>query len=116
MKVARMAADELNAIRARLEGQERGGTAVHYTFAGAAGAAYAASIEYAGWCGIWAGLLYATALWFGADFIVLPATGLSRSGAKYGWRVEAVSLAGHLAYGMVLEISRASLIRMIELH
>jgi putative membrane protein len=106
MKAAEMALEELGAIRAGLTGRERGGTVVHYSFAAAAGASYSLLAEYSRADGLAGGLLFSAALWFGADFILLPLSGLSHAAPVYGWRVEALSLLGHLAYGSVLEETR----------
>ncbi len=106
-KVAALVAEELTATRNDLEGREPAGTAVHYSFAVMAGVAYALLVEYSGVSGPGAGAAYAAVLWFGGDFIVLPLAGLSEPAPKYGWRVEALSLAGHLAYGTVLELVRS---------
>ena len=106
MKVAGLALEELTAIHQKLEGRKRGGTIVHYSFAVFAGTAYAVLTEYSPLRGVAAGTIYGAVLWFGADFIVLPLTKLSRPAPAYGWRVEGLSLAGHLAYGTVLEVVR----------
>ena len=103
MKAAALAMEELSAIEDLLEGRRRGGTLVHYSFAAAAGAAYGLLVEYFSLTGIGAGALYCAALWFGADFVLLPLAGFSNSAPAYSWRVEGLALAGHLAYGAVLE-------------
>jgi len=60
-----------------------------------------------------AGGIYGALLWVGADFVVLPLTELSKPAPAYGWRVEALSLAGHLAYGTVLELVRKQIHRAL---
>ncbi len=105
MKVAALASEELAAIRTDLQSGS-GGAPVHYGFAILAGTAYGFLVEASGVSGLAAGVAYAAALWLGSDFVLLPLTGLAHRVPKYGWRVEALSAAGHLVYGTVLELVR----------
>jgi uncharacterized membrane protein YagU involved in acid resistance len=105
-KLVTVALQELTAVRDQLDGETRGGRLVHYSFAAAAGAAYSLLAEYSGVTAVAAGMSYGATLWFTADFILIPRSGLSKRAPLYGWGVETLALAGHLAFGAVLETAR----------
>lgn len=102
--VAESAGGELTAPE-----RESAGGAVHYGFAAAAGAAWGALAACAGLRGAALGALYGAAVWYGANAAVLPALGLSKAPRRYAPRVEAASLAGHLAWGAATELVRRAI-------
>jgi uncharacterized membrane protein YagU involved in acid resistance len=54
------------------------------------------------------GLAFGAALWATADEAMLPLLGLSRAPTRYPASAHAMSLAGHLVYGLTVDVvSRA---------
>ena len=87
------------------------GSAAHYAFGAAAGAAYALlapslpSLTRAN------GLVYGALVWMLADEIAMPALRLSRGPRSLSPGLLALGLAGHLAYGAALDAVRRTLAR-----
>jgi hypothetical protein len=84
------------------------GSAAHYGFSAAAGAAYtllAARVPAIRAC---FGTLYGTLVWLLADEGVVPALGLSRKPTELPLGVHLYSLAGHWVYGCTLALATRS--------
>lgn len=82
------------------------GVAVHYVFGAFAGAAYGFAFEKNRQVAIGSGLPFGAAVWFLAEELALPVTGLSETPDKYRLRDHVNALAAHLMFGSTTEIVR----------
>jgi putative membrane protein len=89
--------------------KEAGGTVLHYAFGVSTGALYGIAAEIIPEVTIGAGLPFGTAVWVGADEIVTPLLGLSKSGTEYPASIHAYALSSHLVYGLTAEIMRRTI-------
>lgn len=90
--------------RALAPGQREAlGSLFHYGFGATAGAIYGVAAERYRAITAGRGLLYATLVWLLADELAVPAMGLAESPLKTPPRRHAYALAGHIAYGLMLE-------------
>jgi putative membrane protein len=94
--------------------KERAGPAVHYAFGGSTGAAYGAAAEWLPELTTAAGLPFGTAFWLVADEAAVPALGLSEATTAYPLSVHAEGLAAHLVYGLVAEVVRRGVRRLLR--
>ena len=79
------------------------GTAAHYAFGAAVGAAYALASTRKPALRKWYGTAYGTLVWLIADEGLMPAFGLSRGAKDLSAGVLAFGLGTHLVYGAALE-------------
>lgn len=82
------------------------GEAVHYLVGGISGAIYGATAEMSGVTTIGAGLPFGSVVWSVADEVVAPALGLMKSPTQQPLSVQAQSLTSHWVYGLVTELVR----------
>lgn len=82
------------------------GSAFHYGFGAAGGAAYGALAKRFPWLTASRGLLYGTLVWLLADELGMPAAGIADWPHQTPVRRHAYSLAAHFAYGLGLEQTR----------
>ena len=81
----------------------RGGSAVHFAFGAASGAAYGALVELWPAAATGAGLPFGMALWAVADEGLVPAMGLSRGPRTLSAATLAYGFASHLVFGLTTE-------------
>ena len=93
--------------------RRKAGTALHYGYGAAMGAAYGGAAEYFPAATFAAGLPYGAMIWVGADEVVVPALGLSKPASEYPLSVHAAAFAAHLVYGASLEAARKTLRRLL---
>lgn len=86
--------------------KDAAGTAFHYAYGISMGAVYGLAAEAVPEITTGAGMPYGAAIWIGADEIVVPMLGLSKSAREYPLSVLASALAAHLVYGLTLESVR----------
>jgi putative membrane protein len=86
--------------------KKQAGPIVHYAFGSAIGAAYGATAEAAPVAAAGRGLLFGSALWFGADEVAVPALGLSKPPLDYPPSTHLNALAAHLVYGLTADTVR----------
>ena len=79
------------------------GSAAHYAFSGAAGAAYGILAQRVPLIRAGRGTLYATLVWIAADEIAMPVLRLSRGPRQLPFGVHAYALVGHWVYGFTLD-------------
>jgi uncharacterized membrane protein YagU involved in acid resistance len=79
------------------------GSATHYAFSAAVGAAYAVALRRAPILRRGRGLLYGALVWSVADETVMPALGVSRGPRSIDPRVHVYALLAHLVYGATLD-------------
>lgn len=60
-----------------------------------------------------AGLPYGTAVWLIGDEIGIPLTGLAEAPTRTPLRLHAYSLGAHFAYGLMTELTRRTVRRML---
>jgi len=87
------------------------GSAVHYAFGGAVGAAYGAAAASRREVTVMAGIPFGIAVWLLADEIGVPAAGLAKGPTHYPVSKHASALAAHLVYGAATELVRRGLMR-----
>jgi hypothetical protein len=85
--------------------QRRLGSAAHYAFSASLGLMYGLLQDRAPWIGAGRGSLYGAAVWIVADEGIVPALGLSRGPRSLGRSLLLYGLAGHLVYGVALDIA-----------
>ena len=88
------------------EQKEFAGQAVHYVFGGLMGALYAVMVRLVPPARIGFGTAYATALWVGADEVMVPALKLSPPPTESPVSQHLAGLGAHLSYGLALEATR----------
>lgn len=86
--------------------KDTAGTAFHYAYGISMGAFYGAASEILPETTFGAGMAYGTLIWIGADEVVVPLLGLSKSSAEYPFSVHASAFASHLVYGLTTETVR----------
>jgi putative membrane protein len=86
--------------------KEVAGPAVHYAFGATMGALYGALTEMSPKFAMGWGAPFATALWFGADELALPALGLTKAPSAYPMSTHTSALASHLVYGLSVDAVR----------
>ena len=79
------------------------GSAMHYAFSAAVGAAYVLAARRAPVLRRGRGVLYGALVWSVADETVMPALGVSRGPRELDPRVHAYALLAHLVYGVTLD-------------
>lgn len=79
------------------------GSAAHYAFSGAVGAAYGVMRERVPMIRAGCGTLYGTLVWIAADEIAMPALRLSRGPRQLSFGVHAYALAGHWVFAVALD-------------
>ena len=82
------------------------GTALHYGYGISVGAFYGAAAEMLPEVTAGLGMPYGAAIWLGADEVVVPLLGLSKTASEYPLSIHASDLASHLVYGLTLEAVR----------
>jgi putative membrane protein len=102
-------------IERKLTGDEKktAGPIVHYAFGTGMGAAYGALAEATPVAAAGRGLLFGTALWFGADEVAVPALGLSKPPLTYPPSTHLNALAAHLVYGLTTDVVRRAVLRAL---
>jgi len=86
--------------------KDKVGTAFHYAYGISMGAVYGAAAEIYPQTTLGAGMPYGTLIWIGADEVVVPLLGLSKSSDEYPLSIHASALASHLVYGLTAEAVR----------
>lgn len=104
-----------NVFDHKLEKSEKdeAGEAMHYLMGGISGGIYGASVEMTGLTKMGAGLPFGSAVWAIADDVVVPALGLSKSPTEYSLSTHAYALSSHWVYGLVTEIVRKSVRKLL---
>lgn len=98
-----------SAVRGReLHGEtaKKAGNAMHYAMGTVTGAIYGTLAERAPVVTRGMGLPYGTAVWAGADEMIVPALGLGQKPTESPPSTHAYALASHLVYGASLELLR----------
>lgn len=95
------------------EEKKTGGPLVHYLFGSIMGGVYGAVAEYSQSSRIGAGTVFGTALFLGADEIMVPALGLSKPPTQEPASSQVNHWAGHLVYGATVELVRRGLRRIL---
>jgi uncharacterized membrane protein YagU involved in acid resistance len=89
--------------------KRRLGTAMHYAFGAAAGAAYTLSAEFVPAMRFAFGLAYGALVWAVADEVVTPALGLSKLPQENPPEVHLFALGGHAVFAATVEaVSRTA--------
>jgi len=83
--------------------QSTAGNLVHYAFGALNGALYGALAPVIPAVTLGRGLAFGAVLWATADEAMLPLLGLSRVPTHYPVSTHAMSLAGHLVYGLAVD-------------
>jgi uncharacterized membrane protein YagU involved in acid resistance len=86
--------------------REVAGSALHYAFGAAVGAAYAMMADRWPLVTVGRGSLYGAAVWLVADELGMPAAGLAPRPDQSSAAAHGYALLGHLAYGTVLDAVR----------
>jgi len=89
------------------------GPTVHYGYGALVGALYGGLSELIPSVGMGIGIPYATLLWLFGSETAVPALGLAKPPAKVPARKHASALATHFVYGLILDISRRILRRVL---
>ncbi len=89
------------------------GTAFHYAFGIASGAAYGAAAELLPSVAKGAGLPFGAFIWVTADEGVVPLLGLSKSPLEFPLSTHAYGLASHLVFGLTTEMARRATRNML---
>ena len=105
-----------NVFQRRLDNETKkaAGNVVHYGFGTAVGAIYGALTELYPALSLGRGTLYGTAVWLGADELVLPALGYAPSAEKRPVNEHVYGAAAHAVYGVVTESVRDALRRWLD--
>jgi uncharacterized membrane protein YagU involved in acid resistance len=93
--------------------KEKAAPVIHYAFGALMGGIYGATVEMKPEVKTMSGIRYGTALFVGADRIVLPALGLSKPPASFPFSHRAYGFASHLVYGTTAELVRRIVRRFI---
>ncbi len=93
--------------------KDTAGTALHYAYGTSMGALYGVAAELVPETTLGAGMPYGALIWLGADEIVVPLLGLSKSAKEYPLSVHASALTAHLAYGLTTELVRRAVRKSI---
>lgn len=88
------------------EEKKLAGSVVHYVFGALMGSAYAVLAERLRPARSGFGTLYATALWLGADEVMVPALKLSPPPTESSVAQHLSGLGAHLTYGVTMEAAR----------
>jgi uncharacterized membrane protein YagU involved in acid resistance len=109
VRVAEIISEEF--FRHHLDDHEKklAGPLVHYAFGALTGAVYAEAAELVPQVSAGCGTTYGTAVWFGADEVMLPALKISKPSREYPLSVHLEGLGAHLIYGTTLEAVRRPL-------
>ncbi len=87
---------------------------VHYVFGVGFAAAYVVSAERAPWLAASNGVAFGSALFVLSDRVLIPALKLGRSWSRYSRSERANAYFSHVAYGVVLELTRRRFARSGE--
>ncbi len=79
---------------------------VHYAFGVGFGAAYVYGADRAPWLTTSSGVVFGSALFVLSDRVLIPALKLGRSWSRYTRSERANAYLSHVAYGVVLELTR----------
>jgi putative membrane protein len=112
-RVAEAVAENAAGRELTREGQEAGGTLVHYAFGASVGTAYGLAAEFAPAVSAGLGLPFGVVFWVVADELVTPALGLSKRPDEYPPSILAYGLASHLVYGAACELTRRAVRRAL---
>ena len=88
------------------EGKQKGGPIVHYAFGTLMGATYGALAELSDTARAGAGSAFGTALFIGADEVMVPALGLGKFPTEEPAASQLIHFAAHLVYGTTTELVR----------
>jgi len=86
--------------------KDTAGTALHYSYGISMGAVYGVAAEFLPAATKGAGIPFGALIWVGADEVVVPLLGLSKSADEYPPSILASALAAHLVYGLTAEMVR----------
>ena len=89
--------------------KEVAGETVHYAFGGINGAIYGALVDVVPPLRAFNGMLFGTALWLGADELMLWGLGISKKPTEHQPSQHVYALASHLVYGLTLETVRRAI-------
>ena len=89
-----------------MEGRQKGGPVVHYTFGALLGAMYGGLAEYSQSVRKGFGTAFGSAVFAGADLVAVPAFKLSPPVSEFPARSLATPFAAHLVYGTTTELLR----------
>jgi len=88
------------------EGKQRGGPIVHYAFGTLMGALYGTFAELSDTATAGTGSAFGTALFIGADEVMVPALGLGKFPTEESVGSQITHLAAHIVYGTTTELVR----------
>ena len=88
------------------EGKRKGGPIVHYAFGTLMGAAYGALAQLSDTARAGAGTAFGTALFIGADEVMVPALGLGKFPTEEPAASQLIHFAAHIVYGTATELVR----------
>ena len=112
-QVAALVVDRLTGKQ--VEGQHRliAGEVVHYAFGAFTGGIYGAIAEYQPWTTAGTGLLFGTGVFLAADESSMPLLGLIPPPWTETLEAQAEHWAGHLVFGVVSELTRRKLRKVL---
>lgn len=93
--------------------KEKAAPVIHYAFGTLMGGVYGAAVEMKPEVKTISGIQYGTALFVGAEEIVLPALGLSKRPDSFPFSHHAYGFGSHLVYGTTVELVRRIVRRFI---
>lgn len=93
--------------------KDKAGTAFHYGYSVFMAAIYGTAAEIWPTVTVGRGMPYGALIWVGADEIVVPALGLSKSAGKYSPAILTAALLSHLVYGLTAEVVRSKVRRVL---
>jgi uncharacterized membrane protein YagU involved in acid resistance len=109
VKVADAIASTVTGRHLTKEEKEVGGPIVHYAFGSLMGGLYGGLAEYSAASRIGFGTVFGSALFAGADGIVVPALGLSKPVTEQPLSNHASHWVAHMIYGATVELVRRGL-------
>lgn len=89
------------------------GTVLHYGYGASMGAVYGMAAEVLPEIAVGKGAVYGGMIWAAADEGVVPLLGLSKAPVEYPLPVHISALAAHVVYGLVLEVVRRGVRKII---
>jgi putative membrane protein len=88
------------------QGKQRGGPIVHYVFGTLMGATYGTLAELSATARAGTGSVFGTALFIGADEVMVPALGLAKPPTQEPASSQLTHWAAHIVYGITTELVR----------
>ncbi len=113
VKAAELVSEKVFDHQLKKSEKETAGELMHYLTGGISGAIYGATAELTGATTFGAGLPFGSAVWAIADDVIVPALGLSKSPTEYSMATHAYALSSHWVYGLVTEVVRKAVRKVL---